>query len=103
MKPALLTLINQIEKKLDKQRPSPGRHVQISKGNHKGKTGIVLQHAKDEHDFTMLISRIENNETQRVKELRGREGYLILFKDDSTNNTFWIKASYVTCDDEMSK
>jgi hypothetical protein len=97
MKPAELALLQQIEKKLEQQRPSPGKHIRITQGKHKGRSGVVLQHVLDQHDFTMLTSRIELNETQQVREWRGREGYQVLIKDLHTKETLWIKANDVTC------
>ena len=37
--------------KLDKQRPSPGRHVQITHGKYTGQSGEVIQHEKMAFDL----------------------------------------------------
>jgi hypothetical protein len=83
---------------LHQQRPHVGREVKIEKGRkHKGKQGKVIQHKLDQYDNAY---RYGNDASHHYRDMAGRSGWVCLV--ETSNERFWVKASYTVCIDAQA-
>lgn len=66
--------------KAELNRPSVGKRVVISQGNHEGKQGIVTRHGIDRFD---PMKRYRTDAQLHMNDINGRYGYYCTVKTDS--------------------
>jgi hypothetical protein len=88
----------EIAKDLSAQRPYPGRRVEIVGGRkHKGRVGVVLIHCRDQYSSAF---RYGGEANLHMREMAGRDGFVVKCRDEMTNEIFWCKADYTKVLDE---
>lgn len=75
------------------QRPSYGKRVTATKGKHKGKSGVVLQHKLSRYGSTY---RYGSDASRCMADMVGREGWCVLVQ--AGGERFWTSAENVRVD-----
>lgn len=72
--------------------PSVGKTVKVIKGRkYKGLEGVIKRHQVDQYFDT----RYSSNAQVMLREMKGREGYIVLIQPNNGSRAFWVKANYV--------
>ena len=75
---------------LEEDCPSKGKTVEVKKGKHKGKEGIVFWHGKDRFKYS---NQFDTPVTQWAGDLMGIYGFRCGV--DSEGDKFFVNAEYV--------
>ena len=82
----------QIAKDCAAERPSVGKHVTVTKGKNKGKSGKVLRHQISKFGSAY---RYGGDASHMMKDMMGRDGWCVQIECDGQR--FWTNADNVTC------
>jgi hypothetical protein len=75
----------------DKDRPSPGKMVRVTKGKREGVEGLVIAHQKSRFSDAY---RYGSDAHLHMLDLRGRHGWTVRVKP-SNGGLFWANADHV--------
>lgn len=84
-------ILQSLFRSVNKDKPDVGCTVKVLNGKHIGKIGVVQKHMRSRFENPY---RYGNEMSHHMTDVRGRNGYTILIKQEN-NVTFWIKADNV--------
>lgn len=78
------------------QRPSYGKRVTVTKGKHKGKSGVVMQHKVSRYGSAY---RYGSDASHCTLDMIGRDGWCVQIQlDGDRYDRFWTGADNVRCE-----